>query len=395
MAFPEVYLAIDNCFASKRWTKPDEWCGLIRSLGVRFIEASADTELDPFFVGRESLREWAEEVRKAEARHDVRVANLYSGHGTYTFLGIANPEERIRARMIDEWFRPLIDTAARLGAGMGFLTHAFPDRALSDRDAYGEFLEILYDSLARINRLGAQAGCGSLGIEQMYSPHIVPWTITGARQLLKQVILRSGRDFYLTEDVGHHTRRFLKPSLEQIVDAVLAFQDRGRITGVWLGSERVYSLVEREASARSRPAAEIAEAALDMMSETPFLFSEAQDADYCQWLQELGGCCPIVHLQQTDGESSPHWHFTESNNARGIIRPARLLAALRKGCEKAHEQGMPTQPRKVYLTLEAFTATASYNHDTIEDYRESVRFWRRYIVEDGIPLDQIPLDGDC
>ena len=47
MKDPKIYLAIDNCFGSKRWTEPREWMDTIKSLGVYYVEASADTECDP------------------------------------------------------------------------------------------------------------------------------------------------------------------------------------------------------------------------------------------------------------------------------------------------------------------------------------------------------------
>ena len=31
---PRIYLALDNCFASKRWTEPEEWAGIIAGLGM-------------------------------------------------------------------------------------------------------------------------------------------------------------------------------------------------------------------------------------------------------------------------------------------------------------------------------------------------------------------------
>ena len=33
--YPKIYLAIDNCFASKRWTTPNQWAKVISDLGVK------------------------------------------------------------------------------------------------------------------------------------------------------------------------------------------------------------------------------------------------------------------------------------------------------------------------------------------------------------------------
>ena len=40
----KLYLAIDNCFACKRWVKPMDWMLLIRDLGLTMVEQSTDTE---------------------------------------------------------------------------------------------------------------------------------------------------------------------------------------------------------------------------------------------------------------------------------------------------------------------------------------------------------------
>jgi len=33
MEYPRIYLAIDNCFASKRWTTPAEWMDIAKEAG--------------------------------------------------------------------------------------------------------------------------------------------------------------------------------------------------------------------------------------------------------------------------------------------------------------------------------------------------------------------------
>lgn len=45
---PRIHLAVDNCFASKRWTKPAEWMQIAYDAGITCIEASADNELIRF-----------------------------------------------------------------------------------------------------------------------------------------------------------------------------------------------------------------------------------------------------------------------------------------------------------------------------------------------------------
>lgn len=55
MTDPKIYLAVDNCFASKRWTKPAEWMELLGRMGIACVEASADNECDPLYMDKEYI----------------------------------------------------------------------------------------------------------------------------------------------------------------------------------------------------------------------------------------------------------------------------------------------------------------------------------------------------
>lgn len=387
--YPKVYLAVDNCFASKRWTRPDDWARVIRSLGVTYIEASADTELDPLFMGREYLKRWVEATKEAEVKHGVKVANLYSGHGTYSTLGLAHTDKEVRRRMIDHWFKPLIDTAVSLGAGMGFFAHAFPDHVLQDYKLYDSYIEILYSGLAELNAYALEVGCGELGVEQMYSPHQVPWRIEGTRDLLRKVSERSGRSFYFTEDTGHHHTKFNYPSLSAVQDAVKKYVESGEASSIWLGTEKSYELMRACKSTEEAVLNRTVEAIMNEVEENPQMFSAKEDNDCYEWLSQIGCYSPIVHLQQTDGLSSSHAHFTEENNEKGIIDGDKLLTSIKKSYDMNQEEGMPAKCKKIYLTMEAFASTASFNEQTLKDYAESIEYWRKYIPEDGLPLDQL------
>src|SRR5258708_102394 len=146
--FPRIHLALDNCFASKRWTEPGEWMEIARAAGIFCVEASADNECDPLYSTPEVLQDWIEQVRWASARTGVRVVNLYSGHGTYATLGLAHPDQRIRDHIQHDWLEPMIRHAAALEAGLGFFCHAFSQSVLSDPDAYVRAKVDLYARLA-------------------------------------------------------------------------------------------------------------------------------------------------------------------------------------------------------------------------------------------------------
>lgn len=387
---PQIFLAIDNCFAYKRWTKPMDWAKIIRELGLYYIEASADTELDPLYMGKAYLRQWVKEVQAAEQKYGVKIANLYSGHGTYTTLGLTHTSSNVRKRMKQQWFKPMIEAAAMLQAGIGFFAHAFPDYALQKPTLYNAFKEILFNNLIELNDYANGVGCGPLGLEQMYAPHHYPWRIKDTRELLMTVTERSKRDFYFTEDVGHHHTLFLKPeNIRETLEKQIA---SGQVDGLWLGIESAYALL-REAYGTGKPAGIIREIER-LIEHNPHLFAEPQDCDCYSWLEQLGAYSPIIHLQQTNGTVSAHWPFTKSYNRTGIIKPGRVFQAIAQSYRSTNLQGMPRKTEKIYLTIEVFTPTASINQDTLEKLRATVAYWREYIPEDGMSLSEIIRKGE-
>jgi sugar phosphate isomerase/epimerase len=373
MIYPKIHLAIDNCFAYKRWTKPGEWCSVISDLGLQYIEASADNELDPLFMGREYLKDWIGAVKEAQKKSGVKVASLYSGHGTYTTLGLTHTDPRVRRRMIEDWFKPMMETAAELGAGFGFFAHAFPHYALQDSALYRDFIEILTLNLIEITRFGMSRGCKFLAIEQMYTPHQYPWTIRQAEELMCAVSAASGSSFYFTEDVGHHQSKFIKPE-----DSVLEQICGKPVQGIWLGSDSAYLCVGQGDLAGLKTA----------VAKAPHLFAEPKDGDCYAWLSELGLYSPIIHLQQTEGRSSEHRPFTAANNAHGIIDGERVLKALKAAYGKG-KKGVINPCENIYLTLELFAGTSAFPRDLLSDIRESVDYWRKWIPEDGMRLDRL------
>jgi sugar phosphate isomerase/epimerase len=376
-AYPKIYLAIDNCFACKRWTTPEEWCSVISGLGISYAEASADNELDPLFMGRDYLESWIDAVRRAEDNTGVKVANLYSGHGTYTTLGLTHTDPRVRRRLLDQWFKPMTEVAGRIGAGFGFFAHAFPHRVLQDAVLYREAIMLLTENLVELNRYAASSGCGQVGIEQMYSPHQYPWTIGQTRELIRTVTGKSGCPFYFTEDVGHHRNIFHRPDLSRLSTA------DARKRELWFGSDRAFALAKKGDTAELE----------EEIRKTPHLFSEPKDSDCYSWLSELGAYCPIIHLQQTNGHRSDHLPFTAEHNTQGIIDGAKVLRSLKASYDSVSLGEMPKRCGEIYLTLELFAGTAAIMHDFLSDVEESVFWWRQWIPRDGMYLDELIPDG--
>jgi D-erythrulose 1-phosphate 3-epimerase len=381
---PRIHLTMDNAFAAKRWTAPREWARVIRDLGITCVEASADTEADPFYCGEDGLASWADEVRAASAELGTRVVNLFTGYTTYRTLGLAHPDPRVRRRVVDGWLGVASRVAGGLGAGLGFYLHAFPESVLQDPPAYARTRDGLYDTLAEVARRLAADGCTASVLEQMYSPHQIPWTIDGTREVLAEVARRGGPRSYVALDTGHQTgqRRFLRPARQAIERAL----DDGEVVP-YLGSDSAYALFE-EARGRGGGAAAAGRIA-EEVDRFPHLFAQEQDCDLYRWLEEVGPWSPIVHLQQSNGRSSAHLPFVRANNAVGIVSPPRVLEALARGYQRPPAPGLPPRVEDVYLTFEIFFGTADRPRDILPALAESVRHWRRWVPVDGARLDEL------
>lgn len=391
MESPRIYLAVDNCFASKRWTKPSEWMEVIKEAGVCYVEASADNECDPLYTTSEYIEDWINEIKEYSDKTGVSVANLYSGHGTYATLGLAHSDKRIRDRMLNDWLKQMVKTAINLEAGMGFFCHAFSNSMLQDPGMYMEAEDELYKGLAELVKSSYDYDKGYLSVEQMYTPHQIPWTIQGAKKLIKQVFAIGKKPFYITIDTGHQSgqRKFLRPDYVKLKELLRIYRNGERINNLWLGPQAAYDLfhqmVETPENYDDMGIHEIE----GEMDKYPYLFSEYEDGDPYTWLEKLGCYSPIVHLQQTTGNASSHQPFTRECNKTGIIAGDKVLKAIKASYRQKEEAGMPPMCKKIYLTLEMFSSTADINEDIIYKLKESVKYWRRFIPVDGLMLDEL------
>ncbi len=388
--YPEIYLAIDNCVASKRWCDPIHWMNLFAECGVYYVEASADNEIDPLYTDGEYLSDWAENVRENASKTGVKVMNLYSGHGTYATLGLAHPDIRVRDRIHHAWLEKMIDTAAGLNAGLGFFCHAFDQHTLNVPACYALAYRDLVTRLAELAAYADSKKLDSIGVEQMYTPHQVPWTVAGGAQLLHDCFDVNGKNFYLTIDTGHQSgqRKFAVKDDESMKAVFESIRKNGRAEGVYLGSDAANKAIVSGALSGADDTALLNIVKEDRVAY-PWLYSQYSDGDTYRWLEQLGTYSPIVHLQQTDGKSSAHQPFSEKCNATGIIKGDLLLKALKSAYDRETVPGMPAPCGKITLTLEVFAGTADLTCDIVNKITDSVQYWRKFVPEDGMKLDEL------
>ena len=67
----------------------------------------------------------------------------------------------------------------------------------------------------------------------------------------------------------------------------------------------------------------------------------------------------------------------------------KVLRSLYEGYCLPEEEGMPEPLDKIYLTLELFYSIVTSGNDIIKDLKASVGYWRQFVPEDGIPLDEL------
>jgi len=387
---PLIYLGIDNCFASKRWTAPLDWMNIIKDLGLMYAEASADTECDPLYMGPEYMQDWIDEVKRSSEKTGVVVKNLYSGHGTYTTLGLSHTDQRVRARFRDEWIKVQANTANALGAGLGFYAHAFNDAVLQSRDKYNNKLDELYGILAELAEYAAEIGLNYIGVEQMYSPHQPPWTVSGTRTLIKETYARAKSPFYITIDLGHINGQqyFQKPTEKYIVECIEKRKNGESCKRTWLGSRKAMDMYYAAINGEIHVGQAVARIMQDV-EQNPHLFASPEDGSINNWVEKLACYSPIMHLQQSDGKSSPHWPFSPEYNAHGVIVPEKILKGIAASYEQKSEAGMPDKCSEIVLTLEPFISTAGNNYDALEELQQSVAYWRQYIPRDGMRLSEL------
>lgn len=385
--YPKIYLVLDNCFAIKRWVKPQEWMKLAKELGFRYVQASTDNEIDPLFHPLNYIDGWFKEVKKLQEELDIKVVNFYTGYQTYRTVGLTHPNLESRRKLIDEWFKRIIPGIRDLGAkGLGMHMWAITQEVLQQPHVYMDTLDLLYDELAEIADYARQYGELQISYEQMYDPHLPPFTIQGAKEFITEIYSRKQSPSFVTIDVGHMggQAKFLRPSQEEIYTAIRKNEKK-----IWLGSNHAYQLFEQAIQGDRCEIGQIMDEILVDMDRHRYLFSNKEDTDVYRWIEELGCYSPIFHLQQTNGITSTHAPFTPENNEKGIIRGDLVLEAIAKSYEKYAENPIEPTTDNIYLSFEIFAGNTETETEILEKLKYSIDYWRTFIPEDGLTVDSL------
>ncbi len=175
-------LAINNCFAVKRWPRPADWAPIVAGeLGLDLVELSLDLVDD---VESQAGRDrWAGELEAALGRHGLRAETVFTGLAAYSLNLLMHPDgARRRAAM--NWYVSVVDLAARVGArGAGGHVGAMSVPDWSDPAARAERWAGLQAGLTEIAGTARAAGLEYLLVENLAS-HREPSTMAGLETLL-------------------------------------------------------------------------------------------------------------------------------------------------------------------------------------------------------------------
>jgi sugar phosphate isomerase/epimerase len=278
MQMTKFYLIVNNGYSVQDNPEPEEWVKPIAAAGVRYIEYFAD-HMDPLFAQRVVAKrsEYFQATMRTLRKHRIKAISVGTGRLSYLVNALSHPypdmaEEGLR------WCKAMVDEAAAMGAR--FIAGHYDYISQSElRQWSDKHMERLMDRLLRLAAYAKRKGLEAICLEQMYTPHLKPYTVAEGKEMLGTLNARAAVPFIMHADTGHM--------------AVAAKDDRNHT---------------------------------------------AQDKDPYYWLrQTYGGMKKIfVHLQQTDAAASRHWPFTPQRNKEGIIEAKKVIRAIEEsGVEEA------------------------------------------------------------
>jgi sugar phosphate isomerase/epimerase len=152
-----VSLAINNCFAVKRWPLADEWAQIVgQELGLELVQHSLDLGIED-----------AGDIRAACRRFDLRVDSVFTGLAAHSMGSMLSPSAAQRDAGSALW-SDAIRFAGELGAAsfgghVGSLSRVDADDSGRRRVRWSELERRLHDLRASARRFGV----GTLLVENM------------------------------------------------------------------------------------------------------------------------------------------------------------------------------------------------------------------------------------
>lgn len=191
-----VTLGINNCFAVKRWPRPDEWAEIVEQLGLEVVQHSLDlSDLNA------DLEADAQAVNDACGRHHLRIDSVFTGLVAYSANLMLGPQLHERDRGERYWSDAILFAsrlcASSCGGHVGSLSRLDADDPARQGARWAE----LKQRLTRLSFFARQSGLDSVLVENMACDR-EPCLMADIRSLLRS----SDSDhaaITLCLDVGH------------------------------------------------------------------------------------------------------------------------------------------------------------------------------------------------
>lgn len=323
-----VDLGVNAAFMTRRYEEPESWAKIISSLGFDYVSFDSDA-LDWFYSGDpDYIIRTAKETRSIFENAGLKIVDYLTGVAPYRFFGLAHKDPEARAQMY-RWMEGAIEIAAALGAeSVSGRFDAFSVEVLADPEAY----QARYDELMRqYKALALQAkkrGLSAIGIEQMYVPSLVPYTIAGSKK------------YFADANNGNEEGAVIRPVV-----------DTGHACGQNYGTS-------------------------------------GDDLYYEKWLEEFGVLGNTVHIQQSRRTGSDHAPF-DRDGGGGDVKIDQIIRSIEYSAanyEKNALSGIVPVPDNIYLILEALPSTADTEEKVLDGLQQSIEYLRTVVPKGGIDL---------
>lgn len=298
----EITLGINTCFAIGRYPEPEEWMRVVTD-ELGLSHVQFSFDLvDPVIVDWDTVERKCRKIAELARQRGIRIDTATTGEVPHKSNALLDPDPAVR-RCYLRWYENLIRASSILGAeGSGVYLGTLSSRDNGSAERRAYLISVLMEEIEHLTGIAKSEGQKYFMWEPMSVPREIPCTINETRELLDRANSNSQIPVLLCLDVGHG----------------------------WIRSP------------------------------------DPRDRDPYAWLRELGHLSPSIHMQQTDGKGDRHWPFSPEFNAKGIIAPEKVFAALElSGAERT------------IIVFEYFFSAHALSEDTaIADMRTSVQYWK-------------------
>lgn len=215
MSTPTITLGINNCFAVKRWTRPEQWAHILTNeLGLGAAQFSLD--LLPLSFGPEPALDHAAEVKQTAADFGISINSVFTGLGAYG-SSLLLSDSRAERDAAENWYRQIISLTSAMGAtGAGGHLGAFTVPSFRDPERHQQLWSDLVRRLDQLATHADQEGLQYLLFENLAVDREPGYSIPEAHQL-EADLAGTAVPWRLCLDLGHPAALRTGPPSDQPV----------------------------------------------------------------------------------------------------------------------------------------------------------------------------------